>query len=252
MSDPWSDLTRELDAWSEQGLDATFWLRDDDAQTETPALDRLVSVAGEAGAPLVLAVIPRDADEALAGAVRAADRVHVLQHGWCHANHAGPDEKKMELGDHRPPEVTGDELARGDQRLRALFGERYAKILAPPWNRIAPDVAGRLVGWGYRGLSTFGPRGKAVPGLVCVNTHIDIIDWRGTRGFRGDRAVIDQALRHLRARRDGSADPDEPSGLIAHHLVHDEDCWAFVSKFIATTRVHPAVRWLTMPEAFAL
>ena len=250
MSDPWSDLARELDAWAEQGLEATFWLRDDDAETRTSALDRLIS---DTEAPVTLAVIPRDADEKLAQAVLAPEDVNVMQHGWCHANHAGPDEKKMELGDHRPADVIGDELARGDARLRGLFGACYLKALAPPWNRIGPDTAGRLAGWGYAGLSTFGPRGKAVapPGLLCVNTHIDIIDWRGTRGFRGDREVIDQALGHLRARRDGTADRGEPSGLITHHLVHDDGCWEFVKKFVSETRAHPAARWLTLREVFA-
>ena len=250
MSDPWDDLARELDKWAGLGLEATFWLRDDDAETRTPALDRLL---GDAGAPVVLAVIPRDAGEALAEAVLAAEAVGVMQHGWCHANHAGPDEKKMELGDHRPSDVIGDELARGDNRLRALFGERYLKALAPPWNRIGADTASRLAGWGYVGLSTFGPRGKAMtaPGLVCVNTHIDIIDWRGTRGFRGDRDVIDQAISHLRGRREGDADSDEPSGLITHHLVHDEGCWGFIEKFVRVTGDHPAVRWLTLHETFA-
>jgi len=54
MSDPWDDLARELDKWAGLGLEATFWLRDDDAETRTPALDRLL---GDAGAPVVLAVM---------------------------------------------------------------------------------------------------------------------------------------------------------------------------------------------------
>lgn len=254
MSDLWRQLDRELDAWQAAGLKATFWLRDDDAQTDTPALRRLLETGRDAGAPISLAVIPRDADAALADAVSAFDDVHVLQHGWCHANHAGAGEKKFELGDHRPLAVVGDELDRGDRRLRALFGNRYYKILAPPWNRIGTETASALQGWGYRGLSAFGPRGSTVaaPGVTCINTHIDIIDWKGTRGYRGDGAVIAQALSRLCARREGREDREEPTGLITHHLVHDEGCWQFIAAFINRTRRHPAAHWLTLPETFGL
>ena len=252
MTDPWDDLDRELDAWQAAGLVATFWLRDDDAQADTPALQRLLETGRDAGAPMSLAVIPRNASMDLAEAVSAFDNVDVLQHGWCHANHAGRDEKKFELGDHRPLEVIGQELERGDAHLRKLFGNRYYKILAPPWNRIGPVTADALAGWGYQGLSVFGPRARNITAgsVVCANTHVDIIDWKGTRGYRGDDQVLEQALAHLRARREGQADRDEPTGLITHHLVHDEACWAFIMTFITHTRRHPAVRWLRLPEVF--
>ena len=254
MNDCWREVDRELDAWQAAGLQATFWLRDDDAQTDTPALRRLLETGRDAGAPISLAVIPRDADAELAEAVSAFDTVHVLQHGWCHANHAGAGEKKFELGDHRPLAMIGAELERGDARLCDLFGDRYHKVLAPPWNRIGAEVAAALAGWGYEGLSVFGPRARtiAAPGAICANTHVDIIDWKCTRGFRGDNAVLEQALAHLRARRLSATDRDEPTGLITHHLVHDEACWRFITAFIIRTRQHQAVRWLSLSEVFGL
>jgi hypothetical protein len=45
----------------------------------------------------------------------------------------------------------------------------------------------------------------------------------------------------LRARRTGEADFDEPTGLLTHHLAHDEAAWAFVDGFLAALRRHPAV-----------
>lgn len=253
MNNRWDELLRELDAWAEEGREATFWLRDDDAVADTPALVRLVAIGERTGIPLCLAVIPKDAGEDLADAVSRAGDTFVIQHGWCHQNHAGPQEKKFELGDHRPLSVVGDELARGDAKLRTLFGDRYMKILAPPWNRIGPKVAAGLAGWGYRGLSVFGPRHKSIaaPGVVRCNTHVDIIDWKGTRGFRGTQEVLSQAVAHLAARRTGEADAAEPTGLITHHLVHDEGSWAFIEEFAERTRGHAAGRWLSAADVFA-
>ena len=54
----WPDLTRELDAWAEDGRTATFWWRDDDAVEVTPALEKLLQTADDAETPLSLAVIP--------------------------------------------------------------------------------------------------------------------------------------------------------------------------------------------------
>lgn len=254
MTDCWQALDEELAAWHEAGREASFWLRDDDAVADTPALRRLIEIGDRTGAPIALAVIPKDAGEDLAHAVAASDGVWVMQHGWCHANHATPSEKKFELGDHRPTQVVGEELQRGDERLSGLFGGRYAKVLAPPWNRIGPNVAAHLGLWGYAGLSVFGPRTRSLRpnGVRCANTHIDIIDWKGTRGFRGDEAVVGQALEHLQARRSGEVDPGEPSGLITHHLVHDDDCWAFIERFIDRTRQSPSVRWMSLPDVFGL
>ena len=253
MSDPWAELDEELNAWKVARVRATFWLRDDDAEAETPELRRLLEIGRRRAVPICLAVIPKDANSDLAETVSQYDGVWVIQHGWCHANHAGPEEKKFELGDHRPRNVIADELARGDAKLRGLFGGRYEKVLAPPWNRIGERTAAALADLGYKGLSVFGPRDRTVAaaGLVRVNTHVDIIDWKATRAFRGDAAVIAQAVAHLRARRTGATDADEPTGLITHHLVHDEDCWKFVERFLAFTRARDCVRWLSAAEIFA-
>ena len=252
MSDPWAKLDEELEAWEAAALEASFWLRDDDAVTDSPALRRLLDVGGSTRMPICLAVIPRDADEDLACTVGDFDDAGVMQHGWCHANHAPREEKKFELGDHRPQDVIAAELDMGDVRLWSLFGARYVKVLAPPWNRIGTHTAANLAGLGYRGLSVFGPRHKSVAaeGLVRVNTHVDIIDWKGTRGFRGEEAAIEQAVAHLRARRGEEADRDEPTGLITHHLVHDEECWGFIEAFAERTHRFGCARWLGLTEIF--
>ncbi|MEO3435455.1 polysaccharide deacetylase family protein [Inquilinus sp. CAU 1745] len=247
--DPWSALDQELSAWAEAGMTATFWWRDDDAVMPTPTLDRLLSLSARHEVPLALAVIPAFVEDGLAGRLEGGTTATILQHGWAHANHAPESEKKAELGDHRPPAMIGEELGRGAARLRTLFGERFLPVLTPPWNRIGPQTTAALPGWGYAGLSTFGPR-KAGGGIARTNTHADIIDWRGGRDFAGDRAVLDAVCRHLAARRAGTVDSDEPTGLLTHHLDHDAESWDFIDRFLIRTRSHPAVSWRSAATLF--
>ena len=87
-------------------------------------------------------------------------------------------------------------------------------------------------------------------GLVQVNTHVDIIDWKGTRGFVGEVSALGQATRHLVARREGAADAGEPVGWLTHHAVHDEAAWAFLAKLFEMTQAIPGVRWRTVQELF--
>jgi hypothetical protein len=51
----WGDLARECETWGASGRMATWWWRDDDAVSATPALDQLLGVAQ---GPIGLAVIP--------------------------------------------------------------------------------------------------------------------------------------------------------------------------------------------------
>jgi hypothetical protein len=127
-------------------------------------------------------------------------------------------------------------------------------ILVPPWNRISDALNPSLPKLGFIGLSCFAPRAPALPGegLVRVNAHIDIVDWRSTRTFVGEAVALEAAIDHLAARRLGTVDSDEPTGLLTHHLVHDDDCWRFAERFLSVTAAHPAARWLSAAEAFGV
>ncbi len=251
---PWAALDAELDLWTGSGRQATFWWRDDDAGAVCPAFDRLLALAARHRVPLALAVIPARATQGLAGRIAVTDPgVVVLQHGWSHANHAA-DGKQTELSDHRAPAETAADLTRGRESLRGLFGARALAVMVPPWNRADPGVTAALPALGFAALSGHGPRPirpGAAPAPRPVNIHIDIMDWHGSGGFLGEAAVLDQALRHLAMRRTGQADPDEPTGLMTHHLNHDEAGWAFLDRFFAVTIGHPAVRWVGGPALFA-
>lgn len=225
-ADPWQALADELDLWPEP---AEFWWRDDDAAAWSPALERLVEALD--GVPFALAVIPAEAAADLPGAI--------LQHGWRHGNHAGPAEKKAEFGPHRPQETMLAELEAGRERLEALYGGRFLAVLAPPWNRIDPALAARLPAAGWRGLSVFRPRRSPFE----TNAHVDPVAWRTHRGFRGEAGVLGDIAAHLRARRTGTADRSEPTGILSHHLVADGAGFAFFCELARFVAAHPRAGW---------
>ncbi len=255
----WRILSEELDAWGAAGRVATLWWRDDDAVEPSAALERLLGLAAARDVPIALAAIPARASEALARGIETAGaRVTLLQHGYAHRNHAPAAEKKVELGVDRRASAVLEELARGQARMTALFGLGssglgWVPVLVPPWNRIAEGLVPELARLGFRGLSTYGARAAAepVPGLVQINSHVDIMRWKVPRGFLGAAEALDLLAGHLRARRLGEADAAEPSGLLSHHRAHDEACWAFLDELLGRLAEHPAARFVAADEAFA-
>ena len=246
----WSDLGVELDAWRSEGRIASLWWRDDDAVAPTPTLDRLAGLAGEHCVTVGLAVIPATAHPDLAPWLDSV-RAEVLQHGWSHRSHATRGEKKSEFGHGRDAEASVRDLEQGLGKLRELIGHRFKPVLVPPWNRIDAALIPVLARAGFRGLSVYGPRlaAKPAPYLWQTNCHVDVVDWRGGRGFVGCGRALAAVVGHLAARRERSVDPDEPTGLLTHHAVHVESTWTFIARFIEVTRAHPAVRWLAPGEA---
>lgn len=247
----WRDLQRELEAWIKAGRCATFWWRDDDAVTMTPELQRLCAIAEDTEARVSIAVIPAMLDDSLLYSSDWPDGTALLQHGYAHRNHAPPDRKKAECRIDRPTDKVIDELRSGWNVLRKSMSAVAAFV--PPWNRIDDAVAKRLPEAGLRGLSTFGPRAQRNPlaGLIQANTHIDPVHWHGGRSFIGEDAAITQAIAHLSKRRAGTADPDEPTGLLTHHQVHDIACWRFVETLARLVTAHQGACWLSAEEVFA-
>ncbi|MBA8821921.1 polysaccharide deacetylase [Ochrobactrum sp. P6BS-III] len=244
-TDIWQPLKSELDRWHKAGKVADFWLRDDDAVFPTPALARLLELSARHAVPVALAVIPEHTGQSLAEYLDDWPLATVVVHGWSHTNFAGEHEKKQELGEHRPIGVVAAELKSGLERLEALHAGRFAPVLVPPWNRIAPSLVGALAGLGFHSLSVFGPE-KLGP-LPMINTHVDLMDWHGTRGARDHVALIDDVVHRLRVMFDGGGS----MGFLTHHLVHDESAWQFLDALFEQTVSHPASRWVALPDMLA-
>lgn len=245
MNPDWSPLQAELQAWRDARLSFPLWWRDDDAVAPTRQLDRLADLAHEVGVPVHLAIIPQDAGSDLAIQVAADPGLIPVVHGWAHRNHALEGEKKSEFRLHRPLEAILADASQGHERLQELFGDRLCPMFVPPWNRIAPEVTAGLSQIGYRILSTATPRKNrlAAPGLTQVNTHLDPIDWHGTRGLVDPDRLIAETTALLRDRREGRADPAEPFGVLTHHLVHDRRIWDFTEELLRQLMAGPARVW---------
>jgi predicted deacetylase len=247
----WLPVDAELGRWRAAGRQATLWWRDDDAFRDSPHLQRLLAITETAAVPVALAAVPASLESSLVDALARSRFATVVQHGYAHRDHARPGERKVELDRHREPDAALAELARGLDILRRNFGERFAAVLVPPWNRIADAIVARLPDVGLRGLSTLGPRPARSPvhGIVQCNTHVDVIAWRRERTFIGVEAAIDRLISHLRARRDGSVDPDEPTGVLTHHLDMSDAGWDFLIELVARTRERGA-EWLDVQSVF--
>ncbi|MGO4620518.1 polysaccharide deacetylase family protein [Ensifer sp. 2YAB10] len=246
----WQRLAAELDRIAASGRQVDFWLRDDDAAEPTVALDRLLSLVDRHGLAVVLAVPPALTDEALARRLDGLAHVSIAVHGWAHRNHAPPEEKKQELGAHRPRAAVLHELELGYDRLRTLFPVGFVPMLVPPWNRIDKSLLDALPEIGFTVLSVFGPE-KPSP-FKLANTHVDVMDWRGTRGCRDHASIVaDIITRFRQVCGDVEERADQKGrtiGVLTHHLVHDEGVWAFLEKLFAATSRHPACRWLAGRE----
>lgn len=243
-------LRRMLDSLAAEGRQAVLWWRDDDAVQPTADLDRLLATSARFQVPVTLAVIPEPTGPALAGHLAQSPLANVAVHGWTHRNHAPPGEKKQELGRHRPQVQVLAELSAGLARLHALHGQRLAPVLVPPWNRVAPGLLPGLARCGFQALSVFGPPRQGP--IRCINTHVDLMDWHGTRGGRptddlfNDLATAIAGSLHAAGEETGAA--ADPVGILSHHLVHDAQAWRFLEALFDLTCDHPGCLWQGLPD----
>jgi len=238
---PWAELREELDAWQAAGRTATLWWRDDGAAGWTPALHRLLQLAGAAGIAPALAVPPAAAEPRVAERLPCEAGVRVLQQGEDAPAGAGPMAAAF-----------AGSLCWGWMRLLEVFRAEALPVLVPAAGRADPAIGHGLSALGYRGLSMLGPRrhDHASLGLVWVNAHAAVVEGRRTLAFAGARRVLDGLVGHLRARRLGRVDAREPTGLLTRHLHHDETCWTFLEQLLGETARHSAVRWLPPDAVF--
>ena len=237
----WQILRDELDRWRDAGITARLWLRDDDAIAPTPALHDFAALTARYRIPALLAIIPARTGEPLAQYLCDLPHLTPAVHGWSHTNHVRAGEKKCELGLERGREIVLGELAKALRRMSDLHGERLIPMVVPPWNRIATELVPELPRLGYRALSVFGSRTFDVQGLAITNTHVDLIDFRGTRACRDHdllaRHIADELSRSRLADR-------EPVGILSHHCIGDVSALQFLEKLFSITADDRACRWV--------
>ena len=55
-------------------------------------------------------------------------------------------------------------------------------------------------------------------------------------------------VQHLIARRTGYRDPDEPTGILSHHLAMNDATWGFVDELFGFLEEHPAAEFVGASE----
>jgi hypothetical protein len=210
-------------------------------------LERLLESSDAFSVPVSLAVIPSLAEPALFARLAAAPLVEVAVHGWSHANHEPPGRKSAEFGSARSSAEIEADLRNGFQLLLNQAGDRFVPMFVPPWNRITPAALPLLAPSGFSALSVFGPE-QEVPLVASLNTHVDLIDWRGSRGGRPAGELVANIVRRLEAVQ---SDPARVMGLLTHHLVHDAAGWRFLDQLFSVTQGHPGSRWVSAARALS-
>ncbi len=249
----WLILQQELDLWADSGKTATFWWRDDDAVEETPQLHLLDALSRDMNVPVSLAVIPARLHDSLPRFLRSQDNLIVIQHGYAHCSYALKGMKKIELGSNRSDDEIQNDLVTGRLQLDTAFGEQFIPVLVPPWNRIERRVYPVLIDAEFSGVSSMWARETAYPvkGLLQVNAHLDPVDWRPSRRFIGETIAIEHIHRHLSSRRLAGGDIAEATGILTHHLIQNDEVWAFCRTLFETLNRHPAAQWLNAREIWA-
>ncbi|MEN3930000.1 polysaccharide deacetylase family protein [Microvirga sp. W0021] len=246
---PFSRLENILAEAEAQKVIIPFWWRDDDAVTQSPALEHLLSISKAARFPIAIAAIPTGLQKSLITQVKKHPQASLLVHGFAHFNHAPADEKKAEFKAHRPLELMCTELQSGLQHLRNMATpEQLCPIFVPPWNRISPELTDQLRGIGFQGLSTFGNRQAPLrsDGLFQINTHIDPIAWHAGRSLLPIDTIIETIISAIQYRLDGHS--DEPIGLLTHHLVHDGAIWEFTESLVNYLKMCEVINFIDVRD----
>ena len=220
-------LGPELQRWKAGGHTPVFWWRDDDARETTPALDRLLDLAGRFQAPITVAVVPDGDIRSLAEACRVVPGAELAIHGFRHENRAPPGQPSGEVNDlDRLADVMLELGTALDAFRRA--GVRCS-LFVPPWNNAHPTLK-KAISLRGLSLSCYGAM-RSGDEPARLDTHLDVMRWKPEPRFRGAARFLLRARRALAERRLKGL-WDEPLGLLTHHLDHDERAWRFLEAFL--------------------
>jgi hypothetical protein len=215
---------------AERGQPIDVFFRDDDAGWEDERLLELIGRFAEHGLPLDLAVIPAELTEPLAAALTKR-HAGLHQHGFAHTNHQ-LEGRKCEFGPARDRAAQRGDIQAGQERLRALLGDRLDPFFTPPWNRCTHDTGEVLVELGFTLLSR---EHKAEPLnlLPELPVHLD---------------VARLSPQELDTRFAAHVKGGGPIGVMFHHGVMEPDDMRRASELLALLAGHENVVARSMAE----
>lgn len=247
--DPMQMLDAELALWEESGFNPRLWWRDDDAIDVSAPLSKLSDLADQWKVPVLLAVIPSLAKQELSIFISNNPWLDAATHGFSHTNHSDPDTKKTELTENslgRSVQDVDQELMTSRKIMEDMFGLAASQILVPPWNRISTAVLQCLPSIEFKLLSTFTDK-KLSTDMHQINCHIDLMHWRPDRAGKTVTEVTDELLICLQERRISDC-PEQPIGILSHHLVHDKNTWDTCEFLMSYLAKQSSIQTLTQAD----
>lgn len=211
-----------------------LFVRDDDGGWDDAALLALIDTCAEVDAVVDVAVIPNALHDGLAALLNdcvEAGVARVHQHGRAHTNHES-EGRKCEFGAARSYSEQLSDIAGGQAKLRAAFGDRFDLVFTPPWNRCVEVTADALVACGIGVLSR---DSTAVPFARDDLVEVPVtIDWMAKRDAGWTPEQLGQRLA-------GGIATSEAVGLMLHHAVTDAAERGRIAEFLALVRpcAHP-------------
>jgi len=224
-------LDHELARWHEAGRVPRFWWRDDDAREPTAALDRLLRLAN--GLPVALAVIPDKPLQRLASHLANVSNVTVGQHGIDHVNRRAEGQPSGEFPLGMSVSVMANSIAYGRQRM--MNSGLAPAFYSPPWNQVDDALPEAVAFAGFERFSAWNSAQIKAGGMLRLDTHVDLLRWKGGAQFRGRSRFLADLLDQLVRRRRANM-MTLPIGILTHHLDHDEAAWAFLGEFLQMVR----------------
>lgn len=144
------------------------------------------------------------------------------------------------------------ELRHGRERMSALFGKAFQPVFVPPWYHFDDKFLPLLLRSGLWSMSRKGARSSTAKGAGIFegNVHVELLEWQHPPAFVGTRTAIAQLIGHLRQRRLGLCDIDEPTGILTHHANQNLPAYDFIEGLAELTTAHKAAKWLRASEIF--
>lgn len=244
MTNVFDNLIAVLTDLSAEGRQVQVFFRDDDVTSDEPELHRLLALFVERYLPVTPGVIPALLTEQCSQQLRqihssTAGRIEPVQHGWAHLNHELTG-RKCEFGLSRTYAEQLADIARGQERMQAAFGEQAFSAFIPPWNRCTDETLRALDALRFRVLS----RDSRVPvtgyNFRDISTTIDIFDWSGGALLKPTQEIIRQLCVQCRER--------DTIGVLLHHQVMQNDAFAFLTILLDVLQAAPAVEFCRLRD----
>ncbi len=196
--------------------DTKIFIRDDDAGVLSEEFLLFHQMVRDLSVPVVYAVVPswvdkRSAAFFLSEKKSAGSSFDLVQHGWAHINYADKNDNKYEFGPRRTYQQQEEDIGRGKDLLRELFGEHCVPAFVPPFHGFDSNTVGVIEAAAFKIFSAGRNTGFRWQGVIDLPAGVYLNEYVSDgRSFCLDGK---QALRRL-----SSALKTAPlTGCLFHH-----------------------------------